>query len=133
MPAGGRKLGCSLYELEPGKQAFPYHYHTANEEAIYVLEGEGTIRLPEGERPIGKGDYIALPADESGAHQVINTSGQPLRYLCVSTMISPEVAVYPDSQKIGFFSSAAPGEANFPETLYGFLKLDTRVDYWEGE
>ena len=31
VPAGGRKLGCSLYELEPGKQAFPYHYHTANE------------------------------------------------------------------------------------------------------
>jgi len=29
-------LGCSLYELPPGMRSWPYHYHTANEEAIYV-------------------------------------------------------------------------------------------------
>jgi len=31
-------LGCSLYELPPGMRSWPYHYHTANEEAIYVLQ-----------------------------------------------------------------------------------------------
>ena len=31
--AGGEKLGCSLYEVPPGRRAWPYHYHLANEEA----------------------------------------------------------------------------------------------------
>ncbi len=28
--AGGEKLGCSLYEVPPGRRAWPYHYHLAN-------------------------------------------------------------------------------------------------------
>jgi hypothetical protein len=43
--AGNHKLGCSLYEVPPGCKSWPYHYHYANEEAIYVLEGRGTLRL----------------------------------------------------------------------------------------
>jgi uncharacterized cupin superfamily protein len=42
---GGEKLGCSLYEAPPGRRAWPYHYHLANEEAIYVLHGSGTLRI----------------------------------------------------------------------------------------
>src|SRR5690606_36462789 len=45
--AGGEKLGCSLYEIPPGRRAFPYHSHLANVEAIYVLEEQGTLRLGE--------------------------------------------------------------------------------------
>ena len=48
--AGGEKLGCSLYEVPPGRRAWPYHYHLANEEAIYVLEGSGTLRIDERQR-----------------------------------------------------------------------------------
>ncbi len=36
---GAEKLGCSLFEIAPGKRAFPFHYHFANEEALYILEG----------------------------------------------------------------------------------------------
>ncbi len=39
---GGQKLGCSLYEVPPGRRAWPCHYHLANEEAIYILKGSGT-------------------------------------------------------------------------------------------
>ena len=34
---GGEKLGTSLYKLMPGKKCFPYHFHYANEEAVFVL------------------------------------------------------------------------------------------------
>jgi uncharacterized cupin superfamily protein len=50
--AGGCDLGASLYELPPGGKSWPYHYHTGNEEAIYVLAGEGTLRVG-GEREGG--------------------------------------------------------------------------------
>ena len=43
--AGSERLGCSLYELPPGAQPWSYHYHAANEEALYVLSGTGTLRL----------------------------------------------------------------------------------------
>ena len=56
--AGGEKLGCSLYEVPPGRRAWPYHYHLANEEAIYVLEGSGTLRIGGEEIRVSKGDYV---------------------------------------------------------------------------
>ena len=46
--ACGERLGCSLYEVPPERRAWPYHYHLANEEAIYVLHGSGTLRLVNG-------------------------------------------------------------------------------------
>ena len=133
LEAGSRKLGCSLYELMPGKQSFPYHYHHGNEEAIYMLEGEGVLRLPSGNVPVKAGDYIALPIGEASAHQVLNMSGAPLRYLCVSTMSEPDISVYPDTGKVGFFAGAAPGGRNELRTLEGFVRLDACVDYWHGE
>jgi len=43
--SGGVTLGCTWYEVPPGKAAFPAHYHCALEEAIYVLEGEPVLGL----------------------------------------------------------------------------------------
>jgi uncharacterized cupin superfamily protein len=100
-PAGGRGIGCSWYEVEPGKTAFPFHWHAANEEVVYVLEGEGTLRMGEARVPVRAGDYIAMPPGPDGAHQLLNTGSAPLRYLCFSTMHSVEVVGYPDSKKIG--------------------------------
>ena len=72
--AGGERLGCSLYEVPPGRRAWPYHYHLANEEAVYVLDGSGSLRLGEREVALSRGDYVALPVGEAEAHQIINTA-----------------------------------------------------------
>ena len=77
--AGCNRLGCSLYELPPGKRGFPFHYHLANEEAIYILEGEVTLRLGDREIAVGPGDYIALPVGPDHPHQLINRSDSPVR------------------------------------------------------
>jgi len=129
----GDRIGTSLYELPPGKASFPYHYHSANEEAIYLLEGSGTLRLGGREWPISKGDYVALPAGEECAHQVVNSSGAVLRYLCISTMIEPEVSIYPDSGKVGLFTGSAPGGDQKKRTLTRFIRPGCEADYWEGE
>ena len=130
---GGEKLGCSLYEVPPGRRAYPYHYHAANEEAIYVLEGSGRLRIGEKEVQISRGDYATLPAQADGAHQIINDSDTMLRYLCFSTMIEPDVMVYPDSGKVGIFAGAAPGGDKQKRTFSKFLRSDAEVDYYEGE
>ena len=131
--AGGEKLGCGLYEVPPGRRAWPRHYHLANEEAVYVLEGTGTLRIGEEEIEVCGGDYVALPVGEERAHQMTNTSDGVLRYLCFSTMIEPDVFVYPDSNKVGLFAGAAPGGPKEKRTLSLFLRADAEVGYWEGE
>jgi uncharacterized cupin superfamily protein len=131
--AHGEKLGCSLYEIPPGRKAWPYHYHLANEEAIYVLVGSGTLRIGRVEVALSRGDYVALPVGEAGAHQIINTSGERLRYLCLSTMVEPDVLIYPDSGKIGRFAGSAPGGSKEKRTLHKYLRGDAEVGYYEGE
>ncbi|KRT66411.1 MAG: cupin domain-containing protein [Candidatus Dadabacteria bacterium CSP1-2] len=110
----------------------PYHYHSANEEAIYILEGKGTLRMDGEEIGISKGDYITCPAG-SGAHQIINSSDNILRYLCFSTMLEPDVIVYPDSNKIGIFVGSAPGGPKEKRTVHKYLRGDAEVDYWDVE
>ncbi|QFU83284.1 cupin domain-containing protein [Natronorubrum aibiense] len=128
----GDELGCSLYELPAGHESWPYHYHTANEEAMYVLAGTGMLRLADEPHSLTAGDYVSFPADETGGHKVINDSDETLRYLVVSTMNEPDVTVYPDSEKLGVFVGAPPGTRS-DRSLHGYYPIDADVDYWEGE
>jgi uncharacterized cupin superfamily protein len=121
--AGAKDLGCTLYEVEPGRMAFPLHWHLANEEAIIVLAGVGTLRIGAEQVPVRAGDYIALPTGTEHAHQLKNTGTSTLRYYCLSTKRDPEVAGYPESKKIGVLSMA--GNRRFV-----FREEDTR-DYLE--
>lgn len=130
--AGGEDLGCSLYELPAGERSWPYHHHTANEEALYVLSGEGTLRLDDEAYPLRPGEYAAFPANESGAHRVVNDGDDPLRYLVVSTMREPDVTVYPDSGKLGVYVGSPPG-GDAERSLSGYYRIGDDVDYWEGE
>lgn len=131
--ADGDRLGTSLYELPAQRQAWPYHYHTGNEEAIYVLDGEGTLRLDGKRHEIEAGEYVALPAGEDSAHQVINDSNAPLRYLVVSTMEEPDVIGYPDAEKIGVTAGSPPGGDTDDRTISEFFRLDDAVGFWDGE
>lgn len=124
------KLGCSLYELLPDGESWPYHYHTANEEALYVLEGEGTLRHSDGEARLVAGDYVTLPADESGGHQVVNDGDEPLRYLAFSTMNEPDVTVYPEMEKIGVFVGSPPGGRD-ERPFHGYYRIEDETGYWE--
>ena len=125
------KLGVSLFRLSPGKCSFPFHEHMANDEAILVIRGSGTLRYGDEQIPLTEGDYVHLPAASGNAHHVINTSGEDLEYYCFSSIVLPEVVLYPDSSKIGTmaFKASAGGER---ERMVAFLRHEP-VDYWEGE
>lgn len=132
-PAGGEMLGTCLYKLMPGKKAFPFHFHYANEEAVFVLEGSGTLRMKDGMKPITQGDYIAFPVGADFAHQIINTSEKPLIFLCFSTMQHPDVVEYPDSEKVGVTAGVAPGGDQKKLKLKAYFRKQQKVDYFDGE
>ena len=140
--AGGDRLGASLYELPSGERAWPYHYHTGNEEAMYVLDGEGTVALgPDATAyDLVPGTYVALPRGEESAHEVraagaggdrTGTGEDPLRFLVFSTMNDPDVTVYPNRGSVGLFAGSAPGGDGSARRLSRYLDLDAEVDYWE--
>lgn len=130
--AGGDDLGCSLYELPAGARSWPYHYHTGNAEAFYVLSGEGTVRTPDGEEPVRAGDYFACPVGPEGAHRLVNDADEPLRFLAISTMVEPDVTVYPDSEKFGVYTGSPPG-GDDERDVSGYYEIDSDVSYWKGE
>ena len=114
---GAKKIGMTIYELEEGQRICPYHYEIGNEEWLIVLEGEPTLRTPDGEQRLVPGDVAVFPDGPDGAHSV---SG-PGRVVMVSTKIDPSGSVYPDSNKIGVWP------------LGKLFRLDDDVDYFEGE
>jgi uncharacterized cupin superfamily protein len=76
---------------------------------------------------------VALPARAQAAHEIVNSSEAVLRYLCFSTMVEPDVMVYPDSGKVGIFGGAAPGGRKEERTFSKFLRGDAEVGYYEVE
>ena len=126
---GAQELGASVYELEPGQKSFPYHYHYAVEEMLVVLRGEPTIRDPEDEHQLRPGDCVVFRRGPQGAHQLRNDTDEPVRVLMLSSQADVEIAIYPDSGKIG----AASGKFGDPEAFWVLLRRDAEVDYFEGE
>ena len=127
---GARKLGVSIAIVPPGKRAFPKHAHHVNEEMMFILAGTGTYHYGLLSAPIKTGDIIAAPpGNGSTAHQIENTSTEPLKYLTFSTKLEPEIVEYPDSGKFGV-TSFAGGET--PAIRY-LGRVTNSMNYFDGE
>lgn len=123
-----RKLGASFDILEPGKVGCPYHFHHAQEEMFVILEGEGTLRAAGEMVPIKAGDVIFIPPGPEYPHQIINTSAAQLGYLSISTMETPEICEYPDSDKY----LAVTNRGN-EKAFQVIARRGGSLDYWDGE
>lgn len=123
---GASRLGYNVTEIAPGKRAFPFHCHRANEEMFFVIEGHGELRFGDARHPVRAGDVVDCPAGgPETAHQLVNTGEAPLRVLAVSTMNAPELCHYPDSGKFSVLDPAG-----------GFAYVGRQagtLDYWDGE
>lgn len=134
--SGGQSLGCSWFEIEPGRTSFPHHFHCANEEAIFILDGRGEMRINENSVTVEKNDYIAFPVGPEHSHSLKNIGTTPLRYLCFSTLIPTEVVGYPDSKKVAAVGSKdiSKGIFSTPDVWIRLLvKEQVSVDYYDGE
>lgn len=125
---GAERVGLSLWEIEPGEAAYPYHFHLAEEEVLVVLDGEPDLRTPEGWRRLERGEIVRFPTGEEGAHQLVNRTDGPVRFLAISTNGDPDIVVYPDSQKV-LAAERRPRGGGF-RTI---VRLEDAVDYFDGE
>lgn len=93
---GLTKLGVNLTTLFPGKESSLRHYHSREEELIFVLEGEVVLRTDEGEQVLGPGMCAGFPAGTTNGHHLINRGDRPARYLEIGTREPEDTAAYPD-------------------------------------
>jgi uncharacterized cupin superfamily protein len=134
LATGAKGIGCTWYEVAPGKAAFPRHFHCVNEESLFVLEGQGSLKLGDDDVAIRAGDYVTMPVGPSYAHQLRNTGNGVLRYLCFSTLTTAEVVGYPDSKKVGAMAAPSMEAALKGEHWVRVLTFEpSQVGYYDGE
>ena len=80
--AGGLvDFGVNLMRLPPGNWSSQRHWHSKEDEFVYVLEGELTLIEDRGETVLRAGDCAAFPKNSGNGHHMINRSNAMAVYL----------------------------------------------------
>ena len=95
--AGISQFGVNLLRLPPGAWSSQRHWHLAEDEVVWVLEGEGVLVTDEGEQPLKAGECAGFPAGVANGHHIQNRSERELVLLEVGSRRPEEDgADYPD-------------------------------------
>ncbi|HEX3651553.1 MAG TPA: cupin domain-containing protein [Rhizomicrobium sp.] len=93
--AGGlTQFGVNLLHLPPGAWSSQRHWHSAEDEFVYVVSGEMTLVTDEGERVLRPGDCAAFPKNDGNGHHLINKSDKIALCLEVGTRSDDDVCRY---------------------------------------
>lgn len=90
------KFGVNLVELPPGSWSSQRHWHTHEDEFIYVLDGEITLETDAGLQVLTAGMVAGFPGGEPNGHHLINNGDAPARYLEIGDRDADDEVFYPD-------------------------------------
>jgi uncharacterized cupin superfamily protein len=98
---GLTKIGINQTTLPPGKESAMRHWHTHEDEFVYVLSGEVVLRTDAGEQVLRAGMCAGFAAagdaTHGDGHQLVNRSDQPAVYLEISNRDREDAAYYTDA------------------------------------
>lgn len=94
--AGLTDFGVNLVRLPPGEWSSQRHWHSHEDEFIYVLDGALTMITDEGEQVLHPGDCAAFPKGDPNGHHFINRGDGMATYLEVGSRHDADVVEYPD-------------------------------------
>lgn len=84
--AGGlRDFGVNLMRLPPGNWSSQRHWHSHEDEFVYVLAGELVLIEDAGETVLRTGDCAAFPKGSGNGHHMVNRSDAVAVYLEVGS------------------------------------------------
>jgi len=108
--AGGlSQFGVNLVRLPPGGWSSQRHWHSGEDEFVYVLSGEVVQISNTGEDVLRAGDCAAYPKNDANGHHLVNKSNAMAVYLEIGTRTDDDFCSYPDidmqiDSKIGVFA-----------------------------
>ena len=81
--AGLRQFGAYLQTLAPGAATGEMHWHTAEDEFLFVLDGTATLQDEDGNTDLAPGDAACFRHGEPKGHAMVNRGLAPCRWLIV--------------------------------------------------
>jgi uncharacterized cupin superfamily protein len=94
--AGLTQFGVNLVTLPPGVWSSQRHWHTHEDEFVYVLEGELVLVTDAGEEILRPGDCAGFKAGVKDGHHLQNRTGKPAVFLAVGTRDDQDTGEYSD-------------------------------------
>jgi uncharacterized cupin superfamily protein len=94
--AGLTQYGVNLLRLPPGTWSSQRHWHTAQDEFVYVVSGEVVLVTGTGEEILRAGDCAGFKAGDQDGHHLQNRSDADVVVLEVGTRLPNDGAEYPD-------------------------------------
>ncbi len=95
-PLGLTKIGINLTTLPPGKESSMRHWHTREDEFVFIVSGEVVLKTDSGEQLLTAGMCAGFAAGNGDGHQLINRSAAVVTYLEISNRDPEDGAHYPD-------------------------------------
>ena len=90
-------FGVNLVRLTPGKWSSQRHWHTVEDELVYVLEGEVVCVEDDGDHVLKAGDCVAWKAGVANGHCLQNRGDRDAVYLEIgSRRPATDACDYPD-------------------------------------
>jgi uncharacterized cupin superfamily protein len=88
--------GVNIVHVPPGEGSAQRHWHTEQDEFVYMLEGELTLITDDGEKILTAGMAAGFPAGSTDAHQLVNKTDAVAAYLEVGDRVPGDSCNYPD-------------------------------------
>ncbi len=93
---GLNNFGVNLVTLPPGAWSAQRHWHSHEDEFVYVVEGELTLITEDGEQALTPGRVAGFPAGTADGHHLVNKGATPATYLEIGDRNAEDVCTYPD-------------------------------------
>ena len=94
--AGLTQFGVNLCTLEPGAWSAQRHWHTHDDEFVFVVSGEVVLITDAAEEVLRAGDCAGFKSGVPDGHHIINRSNAPAVVLEIGTDHEEDVCDYPD-------------------------------------
>ena len=96
-------FGVNLTTLTPGTWSAQRHWHTKQDEFVYILDGEVTLVTDDGEAVLKAGMAVGFKAGVPNGHHLVNKSDRPVTYLEIGDRSPDDEVDYPDIDMTGRF------------------------------
>ena len=94
---GLKNFGVNLTRLDPGANSSMRHWHSLEDEFIYVVDGELTLITDDGEQALTPGMAAGFPAGKPNAHQLVDRGSRIAAYLEIGDRRPGDEVTYPDN------------------------------------
>jgi uncharacterized cupin superfamily protein len=110
--AGLTQFGVNLVRLPPGAWSSQRHWHSHEDELVYVLEGDLVLVTDDGEQPMRAGDCAGFKGGDRNGHHLQNRSQRDAVFLVVGSRMDEDHGEYPDID-MAFASGRYSGKGGF--------------------